>query len=191
MLSRLLAAAAIACATTGTTETVIDAPAGALQLVVRVDSYSFLAFNPTDRPELIEFTSDLRGTRAVVVLAPYEEIEYSLTPGAFDGIQLEVFADDHDVVVRSGRWSLTKLRDSASGGAWIENGCGHAHTWAHQDAAWQQLDASGIDGSGGPHALCAPPLTPPPPAPHVPVITPEDGQHGDMPPRLDKPLPPV
>jgi hypothetical protein len=191
MLSRLLAAAAIVC-TTATTETVIDAPAGALQFVVRVDAERFLAFNPSARPELIEFTSDLRGTRAVVVLAPFEDVEYDFAPGAIDGIQFEVFADDHDVVVRSGRWSLTKLRDSASGGAWIENGLGHAHTWAYQGAAWQGLDASDLGASGGPHALCAPPLSPPPPAPHVPVIMPEDSQHGDMPPRLEsKPLPPV
>jgi hypothetical protein len=191
MLATLVAAAVIACPTSEDL-TAIEAPAAALQLVVRIEEGHFLAFNPTPLPELIEFTCDARGTRAVVVISAYEDVDFTFEPGAIDGVQMEVFADDLGTVEHSGRWSLEKLRDNAGNGAWIENSCGHAHTWASKDTAWYALESLGDDNSGSAHSLCMPPAIPPPPAPHVPVITPDDSQYGDLPPRLEsKPLPPV
>jgi hypothetical protein len=191
MLSTLVAAAMIACPTSEDL-TAIEAPAAALQLVVRIEEGHFLAFNPTPLPELIEFTNDARGTRAVVVIAAFEDVDYTFEPGAIDGVQADVFADEDGLVKHSGRWSLEKLRDNAVYGAWIEDSCGHAHIWASKETAWYAIDPTDAGDLGSVHSLCVPPAIPPPPAPHVPVITPDDSQYGDMPPRLDsKPLPPV
>jgi hypothetical protein len=186
MLSALLLSAAIACNIDLATHN------GALELLVRVETSRFIAFNPTDRPELIVFSDATRGTRAEVVLAAYEEVEYRFLTRAIEGLEFEVVASDENGndLVRSGCMSLESLRDHASEGVWIESSHGHAHAWSHHVVSWLAVDISAANASNGPHSLCSPPLVLPV-APHVQVITPNADQQGDLPPELEKPLPPV
>lgn len=178
MLSTLLFAAAIACNT--------DTDR-ALQLVVHVDSGCFFAYNPTSHAELLVFTDTASGTRAVIALAPFAETQYRCPAGVRESVDLQVVASDSTGLVYGGRWSLEDVFEESNEGVWLEANRGHAHGWARSGEEWIGLDALDTSGSGA-HLMCVPPAT----EPHMPVFTPSDVNHGDLPPRLEvTPLPPV
>ena len=156
-------------------------------LAVAVGTSRLAASNPTARPELVLLSDPKSGRHSSFVVPAFGRVELRFAPGSVDGLELRVVTRDESGVHTTSAWSLDTLRD-AGDCVWFDVDRHPFHAWG-RDARSTRLLSSPLAPAGGlPSAVCAPP----PPAAHVPVITPHDTRRPDAPPRLERtPLPPV
>ena len=176
MLSTLLVAAAL-CSLPA------EPPAPDAVLAVRVTATRFVASNPTDRPELVLFTDGDRGHQAALVVPPRSTVDLRFPSSLLAQVEMQLVAPDPCGSQATAPVSLAQLASSGRDALFDLSG-GHAHVWLRGARRYELLEAR-PEGANAPHALCAPAAS------HVPVVTPYDGRRGDLPPRLEKPLPPL
>ena len=186
MLPTLLVSAAIACAP--------DAPHArfdhrpALELVVRVDASRLRLRNPSDVPELVILADRADGPSVTLTLAPHAELEFSYATSALANFELTVVSRGADGVHVSPSLALGALVACAD----VRASCSvarsdHGHAWLWSGSRWVPIVSSSTHGE--PLPISGSNSSP---AAHVPVITPSEGQRGDLPPKLEKkPLPAV
>ena len=185
MLSTLCCAAALCAASDE-----VPVLARELQLAVRVTPTSFVALNPTDQPEVVVLFDRASGRNAKLIVPAHGAVDAGFPAATLRGLELAIVARSAGGPVVCGTWSVEALRDRTRDFVWFDAEQGHAHAWSRTPNGFELLDEQANAAGFGPHLMCSPP--PPAPLPHVPVITPNDGSKGDLPPRLRRdPLPPV
>lgn len=186
MLSTLLVAAAL-CAPV---ERAIDPTAQHdLDLALKVESTHLVAVNPTPRPIALVLSDRDHGRRAVLIVPAGAQVETHFAPSALQGLSVSIATRDDAGLCATGSYSLEALRDRTHDFVWFDAHDEQVHAWVWSRGKFVLVDEHARETSGDGASLCAPPL---PPAMHVPVITPHDGQRGDIAPHLaKKPLPPV
>lgn len=177
----LLAAHALALATLAAQE-----PAErSFELSLSLSSTHLCALNHGDAPLVLLFSGADDARREQLVIPAGARIEARFAPAVLRGLEFVVAGRNGCGPVRSERYSLDALRARGAGELWFDlESCG-VSAWVRR-ADWLH----GVDALGHDNGRTSPPsnLT----APHVPVITPHDGQIRQAPPRLErKPLPPV
>ncbi len=161
-----------------------------LQLGLHVTSTHLSAVNPTDAPELLVFVDRDSGNSAHVVVPAHGVFEANFPAWTLTGLELTIVAHGPSGVAVSSGWSLEGLRNRSQDYLWFDLEHEHAHAWARTPHGFELLDAQGNSQDIGPHMSCSP--SAPAAQPHVPVVTPDDGSNGDLPPRLRRdPAPPV
>jgi hypothetical protein len=183
MLTTLLAAAALAVLDSEATM-----PARELELAVRVTATRFVAFNPTEHPELVRLVDTAHGRRADVIVPAGGTVDYSFAAGTLDGLEMTVISRDAQGVVQSAAWSLAELSATNGEMVWFDAPHDHSHAWLHGPRGFVLLENRAEADGRSAHGQCG---APNPLTTHVPVITPYDGHKGDMPPRLERKLPPL
>jgi hypothetical protein len=184
MLSTLLAAAALA---------VLDAetamPERDLELAVRVTATRLVALNPTAHPELVRLVDPCSQRRADVLVPAGGTVDFSFPAGTLDGLEMTIFARDAQGLVASATWSLADLATTQGELLRFDAPDDHGHAWIETPRGFALLLERGEAPGRSAHGNCSPPA--PLTSPHVPVITPYDGHKGDLPPRLERKLPPL
>lgn len=186
MLSTLLVSAAIACAP--------DAPRApfdhrsALELALRVDANRLHLRNASDAPELVILADRVHGHVVTLTIAAHVELEFGYAANALMNLELTVASRDADGLRFSPSLALARVAECAD----ERTNCRasfpeHAHAWAWIGSNWEPSVSSSEHGApvpvSGSNAR---------PTRHVPVITPSEGQRGDLPPKLEtRPLPAV
>lgn len=163
------------------------APSPVIDLALRVTPKRFTALNPTDRPELV-FLFDTRSERRATLIVPARgQVDVALPEGALRGLNMVIATRTESGPVTTNAWNLEALARRGDDFMWIDVERGVEHAWQRTHNGFAPLFLQGFEGRSAPLFLSAPP-----PATHVPVVTPHHGSSGAIPPRLERqPLPPV
>ena len=161
-------------------------PSARIEVLARVRSGSFMAVNPSERPQWILFGDPLGTIRAGIVLAPGADYESRFPAHVLETLAFEVLSSGPGGVVSSGAYSLSNLRDADYDSILVETTPRGTLAWGQDEEGAKLLTAGrGLSGLSTLGAALARPT-------HVPVITPADKKTGDRPPRVGKkPLPPL
>jgi len=160
---------------------------GELELLARVSDTRLVALNPSDRPQLLIFTTESGAVSARAVLPAGAGLEYDFPRGTLHGLGLELVARDEGGLRSTGQLSLAGLVRGGYELVWMESAGDGLYAFGELPSGPVPIQAT-RDADSGLHILTAPST----PAPHVPVITPTDKPKGDLPPRIEpEPLPPV
>lgn len=155
------------------------------ELSLSVSSTHWSAVNHGETPLALLLSGADDTRREQIVIPAGARFDARFAPAVLRGLELTVAGRNDCGPVRSERYSLDALRARGVGELWFDlDNCG-VSAWVRR-TEWLH----GVDTLGDDNGKTSPPsnLT----APHVPVITPHDGQIRQAPPRLErKPLPPV
>lgn len=164
-----------------------------IEVGVALGSTSMRIRNFASVDQVLIFESD--GFKIYRSLPVGMELDWSFSPHALDGVNMEVASVSNGAWRYSGTLSLNDYASSGSDTLWIQPFVPHSLAWLQFSTGFSIL-------ASGPSYLpiyfqdCAIAATsdviPDPAALHVPVITPSNTPQGDGPPNLDKsPLPPM
>lgn len=163
------------------------APAPSFDLALEVGATRLVAHNPSELPELVLISDPASRRRASFVVPARGRVELRFAAGSLHGLELRIGRRDDTGLHLSAAWSLERLADAGEC-VWFDVEQHPFHAWGRDARGSHVLTASEAPAGPPPGSVCAPP----PPASHVPVVSPHDARKPDLPPRLEtKPLPPV
>ncbi len=163
-----------------------EADDDAFELGLHVSATSLSAVNTSDAPIVLVVRGRADARESRVVIPAHGRFDTRFTPGTLRDLELVVLSRRENGLRRSEAFALEALRDRGFDALWFDVEPAKVSAWVREGERFDGIDNQGRLNGGQTHGRSAPAAL------HVPVITPNDGQPRETPPRLDrKPLPPV
>jgi hypothetical protein len=163
-----------------------EAADSAYELGLHVSATSLSAVNTSDAPIVLVLRGRADARESRVVIPARGRFDTRFTPGTLRDLELIVVTRRENHLRRSEAFALDALRDRGYDALWFDFEPAKVSAWAREGERFDGIDHQGRLNGEPTHGRSAPAAL------HVPVITPNDGQPRETPPRLERlPLPPV